>query len=389
MTAAFHQLLLSASLLVAFAFVLGIVFDVLANHHARQAAVGAVCAAFLALVMAMPTYADGFVIDGRGVLIVVGSLFGGPVGTAVMLPVPLIMRAAEGGPAVLMGTSGIVLCALVGLSVHLLWRRANAPIARRAVLAAAVASPLCLLGFLAPALGEVRNRQNVVVPLLIWLPFGTLLCGFAVSNEAVRSSANRRNQALRVFEDLTGTVPHIVFQNQLEHHWRMHERYGHEYAYLLVAIDDAAAVRKSIGEAAWERLRAEVATHISRATRECDLCTAIDFDRFGVLLPHASLPFALPVARRVQEAVHGACGTAEAGGITVSIGCAEVDGTLGPHDVEAAAEGELFLAMTRDAHGVIGPWLDFSGPSRTFPGALPVLDEGTAAPTSSSSSAAA
>lgn len=380
----FQQLMLSAGLYMLCAIGLGTVFDRLAPGRWRSVAVGATCAAGVAGLSVMPPIAGGLAADATGPLLLVGSLLGGPLGTAVLLPAPLALRILEGGPAVLTGACNILLACAVGLAVALVCQRINVPVRRRAVLVLGAASPIALLGYALPEAAPLTEAlSGVLATMLVWTPLGTVVFGFAVVSELVRAEVVRTKVRRRLFETLTGTVPPDVFQGQLAHQWRMHERYGQDYAYMLVSIDDAIDTRAAVGSDEWERLRAIIATHIKRATRDCDVCTAIDHDRFGVILPHATLPSALPVARRVQAAVQEAAGFATAAGrVTVSIGCAEVEGTTRPNDVEAAAEGELFLANTRQRASAIGPWLDTAasdGLVRSFPGAAKA-DEASAPP---------
>jgi GGDEF domain-containing protein len=110
------------------------------------------------------------------------------------------------------------------------------------------------------------------------------------------------------------------------------------------------------------------------SVRECDLCAAVDFDRFGVLLPYANLPLALPVAERIRARIGEAMAADElAGRVSVSVGLADAATTCGIVDVKAAAEGALYTANARAPRGAIGSAADSvesDGLIRSFPGAV-------------------
>jgi GGDEF domain-containing protein len=103
---------------------------------------------------------------------------------------------------------------------------------------------------------------------------------------------------------------------------------------------------------------------VRRSVRATDTCAAVDFDRFGILLPHASLAGALPVAERMRANL-------ARDGISASIGVADAAGTAGLTDVRAAAEDALYAALAETPRGAIGRPPGAVPPARTrsFPGA--------------------
>jgi GGDEF domain-containing protein len=163
-----------------------------------------------------------------------------------------------------------------------------------------------------------------------------------------------------------------VLDGQLLHYWSLHERHGVDYAYLVVSIDDGAALRKRLGSARWDRLVERAGTAVRRSVRASDTCAAVDFDRFGVLLPHTTLAPALTVAERVRASLAKV-------GVSVSVGAADAASTGGVTDVRAASEAALYAALAKTPRGAIGPPAHALPPAkpRFFPGAEGAGDENT------------
>lgn len=373
MVAVFQQLLQTASVLILAAFVLGTVFGRTPAGPARNLAVGIVCGLGAALLAVFARVTpSGVSADGPGPLLLVAGVFGGPMAALVALPLPLALRAAAGGPAVAGGLISIVLCALVGIAVDAVRRWRGVPLGRSTVVALALAAPLVLVALVVPRRGETVALVPAMLPLLAWLPAGTLIAGLSIMAEADRAHDWRTRRSRSRLDSATRLVPLELFESKLLHHWRQRERYGGEYSYLLVSVDEAPALRRTVGERAYEALFARLAGAVRASVRECDLCARVDFDRLAVLVPHAALPFALRLAEGVHAAVARevtAAGTS--GAATVSVGVAEVDGTHRPFDIQSVAEGELFLANARQPRRATGP-ARASGPVdglvRSFPG---------------------
>lgn len=365
----FQQLMLSASIYIVCAFLIGFIYDRIGESKWRQVTCGLLIAAIVVAIRLSPVDLGDLVVDMDHPLLLIATLFGGPITAATILPAPVLVTIFSESPTLVADVASTVTPVLIGLTVLAVWHAMGWKIDHFAVLTAALASPLALLPQAVPfVLSEISTLETQA----LWTALGVLFFGLAVGNELRRAKHSRVRRRQRLFDSLTGTVPSSVFQQQLEHQWRLHERYGHEYAYLLVSIDEAIELRLSMGSKEWEHLRAVVATSITQATRESDVCTAVDFDRFALLLPHATLPSALPVAQRVQRTVQDkARSTYPSYEISVSIGCAEVSGTMAPNDAAAAAEGQLFFANSKGAKCVISPAPETysDGIVRSFPGA--------------------
>lgn len=370
MSVILEELVQPASMFMIAALILGALFDRVPPGRSREAATGLVCGLAAALVIAMSPVGAGFG-DGHGPLVLVGAFVGGVPGFAAVLVPPLAAMLLEARPGLVGAVAGLGVLGLIGLAANLARTKRGLPLRRRTVLWLALASVLAFatLPF---------ASADAASPLGFWLPFGTLLFGLAVVTEHKRCEEQSARASEVRFRELTDTISLPLFKSQLEQHFRMHVRYGQDYSYMLVSIDGAVELRKSLSSAEWELLRATTGVAVRRAVRDPDVCAAVDFDRFAVILPHASLPFALPVAERIQRAVVSA--TATIGPVTVSVGVAEVDGTIAAHDIEAAAEAELFLANMRQKTAAIGPWMDWPAarPMLSFPdrpGVVPATGE--------------
>lgn len=376
-------LLQTASLLVVSSWLMGFIFDRTKPGAVRDAAVGLFFGLFALAAMMAATHLGAFVIDGRSPFLIAAGLFGGPVGAALAVPLTLAMRLSVGGPAVVVGCAAIVGAAALGVVVRLAYDRWGRSLNRSAVLSAATASPLLLLVFLLPqaqALGGLGSP--IVVPLLGWLPFATLLVGFTTVNELVRSDAERAKAEAERFQRSTEHVAREMFETQLKHHWHLNARYGVHYAYMLVAVDDGPAMRAAMRPEAWKALRERIAKIIGDTVRESDICCATDFDRFAVLMPHTSFAGVISVAERIQTQVAQTVGRTPAGEITVSVGIAGVGEGQEVRDIEAAAEGALYLATARDKRNGLGTAAPAKGadePMRSFPGGL-MSEEGPLPP---------
>lgn len=375
-TVVLKDLLELIGLFVVAAITLGVVFDKIAPGPWRNALVGLLCGVYAGLAMAMPLHlGNGFMIDGRSPYIIVAGLFGGPVGLAAALPIPLAVRIGAGGPAVLIGVAAILTAGAIGLIAHLVLRWSGRPLCRSAVAVTALAAPLTLLSIFVPHLAPRPGMFDpFLLPLLVWTPFATLIFGLCVSNELTRSDSNRLERESERFERSTRLVSPAVLSRHLHHQFELHEFCGTPHAYMLIAIDDAAGLRSALGARAFAALREAVARQIRAKTRRLDVVAALDTDRFGVLLPQTDRAAARPIAIAIQGAV--AALRPPGAPVTVSIGMADVANTSRAEDVEAAAEGALFLANAVTPRGAIGPvdLIETTGPLvRSFPGAAPPL----------------
>jgi GGDEF domain-containing protein len=361
--AAFHQLLQTASVLMVAVLALGFIFESAAPGWKRDAAVGLVCGLFAALTVPF-TVSGGVLVDGRPPLVLISGLIGGPLAAILAVPLPLAAGLFTDRSAAVAGSLAVLGASLVGAAIHAATIARRRTIARPAVAFAALASPLTLFAYAVPQLAT-GDGPPALATLAAWTGLATLVGGLLALDERIRGEMVRQARLSARFCKATGHTSPEVLDGQIAHYWNLHERYGTDYAYLLVSIDDAPALRDELGPRGWEKLRQTVGSAIRRAVRASDTCAAMDFDRFGVLLPHATLPLAIPVAERVRESVARE-------GVSVSMGVADAVATGGLADVRETAEAALYGALAASPKGAIGPPADSirrDEARRSFPGA--------------------
>ena len=350
MVGTFQQLMLTASIFILCAFALGVVFDRVGKPAWRQIGAAVLVGALVTGLDVLPFQVDRFVLGVDAPLLLVAALYVGPTGAMVMVSGPMLAAAFGESPNLVQDLASLAAPALVGLTLLAVWSARGLAVDRRTIVAAALASPL---GLFPTAIEGGTFQPAAVQPLLLWTMAGTLLFGLMVDYEHRRARISRARRKQRQFHALTRTVSAAAFEQQLDQQWSLHERYGYDYSYLTIRIDEVAG-RDELGPDEWERIRAVVATAITGATRDSDVCTPIGEDTFGLLLPHAALPFSLPVAERVQRAVERAARKALLDRMpTVSIGCAEVEGTTRRSDIREDAQEQLRIATSDGGRGTI------------------------------------
>lgn len=352
----------------------GFLFDRVRAGRRRDIMVGLIGGLASLAAMLAPAGPSPYAIDGHVSIVLVASFFGGPLGALAALPLPLAMRLELGGPMVPPGLAAIVFAALLGGGVRAAYSRLRWPIGRRAVALLAATSPLVLCALAIPPSTYVPSPLlPSIVALLVWMPTLTLLFGILIFNELARSDAARRKQEEQLFFILTEMVSDELLRSQINHHARLHERYGVQYAFLLVALDDGRAMYERTPPADWVDFKSAIARQLRNCVRDSDVCAPLGADRFGILLPYTGAANAYTVAARIRTAVNANV-LFEGTPVSLSIGLANVDDNAPANDVMITAEGALFLANANGQKNVIGPFpgerLEGNSVVRSFPGAL-------------------
>ena len=352
----------------------GILFERVDAGRTRNVLIGLIGGVAALAVMFAPDGPGPYLVDGHLGIVLVASFFGGPAGALAALPLPLAMRAEIGGPMMPPGLAAIVLAAVLGAAVRVFHHRRKLPIGRRAVFVLAALSPLVMLALAVPPSGLAHEpRSPSVLALLVWLPAITSLFGILIGNELIRSDAARRKKEEQLFCMLTETVSDDLLRSQVEHHARLHERYGVHYAFLLVSLDDGQAMHARTPAADWLDFKRAIARHLRDCIRDSDVCAPLGAERFGILLPYTGAANSYTVAERIQTAVNANL-KFEGNPVSVSIGLANVDDNAPANDVVITAEGALFLANANGQKNAIGPFpgerLEGDTIVRSFPGAI-------------------
>ena len=104
-------------------------------------------------------------------------------------------------------------------------------------------------------------------------------------------------------DTLTGWNPARYLHARLAEEVARCQRHGGSVACVVVDVDGLHAVNERHGQSAGDRALAEVAVRIEAQVRTSDAAARLSSDEFAVVLPQTDSAGALPLARRVLEAV--------------------------------------------------------------------------------------
>jgi diguanylate cyclase (GGDEF)-like protein len=191
-----------------------------------------------------------------------------------------------------------------------------------------------------------RDVSPANVILLIALA-ASLLALVALRRRAVRDRHDLRTllattTQLRHLADhdaLTGLPNRRRFEQELARHLAHVRRHGPEGAALVLDLDCFKPVNDTFGHAAGDRLLACVADVLRERLRATDVVARLGGDEFAILLPRVDRVGAAAVAHSLVETVRAEALTADAHGVTVSIGVVAFDACA-----IALPEGVLALA---------------------------------------------
>jgi len=149
---------------------------------------------------------------------------------------------------------------------------------------------------------------------------------------AERERARRLEAQLRNLADhdpVTDLLNHRSILHEIDQHLAGCARYGAEGAFLLVGLDDLAAITRAQGQEESDRALAALAEVVADRLRDIDVVGRWDSDELAVLLPRAAEAEVAVVAAGLVRLI-GETGArrAEGGGVTASIGVAAVTGGL-------------------------------------------------------------
>lgn len=342
------NILIASGLCAITAIALGRAFDLTASQRYQAMAVGFACGAVAALLPFLGPYGPVALAPP----LVAAGILAGRLAVLMAVPLPLALIALQSGGLIAWLT--LAASASLGLVARFLSARMGAELDRSAALWGAIATPFacavpCLAAVSATPVAALRTlAQDAAFAATV---SAVLIAG--IVSEIGRSETNRKQRQARKLRMAANLVSPAMFQAQVLHQWRLHEFFGAPHAFILVSIDRAAELRRSAGEANYERIREEVGRVVGSSTRQVDLATAVDFDRFAILLPQTSVEVARGVAIRLQNAVREAV-SGPFGAVTVSMGLADADDATTPDGIEDAAEAALYEANARQASNAIG-----------------------------------
>jgi diguanylate cyclase (GGDEF)-like protein len=152
---------------------------------------------------------------------------------------------------------------------------------------------------------------------------------------------------------LTGLPNRRRFEEELARHLAHVRRYGPEGAALVLDLDCFKPVNDTFGHAAGDRLLARVACVLRERLRATDVVARLGGDEFAILLPRVDAAGASAVARSLVDTVRAEALTADARGVTVSVGIIAFDerAPAVPEGILAAADIAMYDAKAAGGDG--------------------------------------
>jgi len=220
---------------------------------------------------------------------------------------------------------------------------------------------------------------SLVNALLVIALATCLLALVALRRRAARTQRDLRSllatsAELRHLADhdaLTGLPNRRRFEQELARHLAHVRRYGPEGAVLILDLDGFKPVNDTFGHAAGDRLLARVGRVLRERLRATDVVARLGGDEFAILLPRVDRDGATAVARSLVQTVRAEALTADARGVTISVGVIAFDerAPAVPEGVLAAADIAMYDAKAAGGDG----WAHYAEArvARTAPPAHP------------------
>lgn len=356
--------------IVVCALAMGVVYDRV-EHGARQRiALGLLAGVACLAAFAVPGAGAGAITAGGIAIVLMTGFHAGVLAAGLAVLLPLAASVEAGAIAGVAAGMALVGAGVLGAGARALLSHREPAAGRGAVLLVAAAGGALLA--LPPAAASSWTVDGYAVPAA-WLCFCAAAFGLLVDSERTRAGASRdeRQQAALLKE--TRQVNAEILATQLRHLWQLHDRYGVQFAFLVVSLDDAPAMRRALSPAAWQELRGQIARHIRETVRDCDICSPISAGRTGILLPYIGRAAMTRVAERIRDRIAEADFRFDQP-ISVSVGMAHVDEVNGPDDLRVIADDALVVARSATPRGAVGPSRPDDGEPapliRTFPGLI-------------------
>jgi len=151
-------------------------------------------------------------------------------------------------------------------------------------------------------------------------------------------------------DELTGLLNMRGFMPLMEREASRSQRYGHQFAVLMVDCDQLKAINDAYGHEAGNRFLNFIVGRLKEVTRTTDLLARYGGDEFLILLPETSPEGSLLVAERMRRAVSGSLLDLDGRPIaaTVSIGVALFpEDSRDPRQLIDKADQAMYLSKQR------------------------------------------
>ncbi len=156
--------------------------------------VGGVC---LAIMLTPWVFMPGIVFDTRSILLGISGLFFGTLPTIIAMALSIILRVYQGGTGAIMGVSVILATGSIGI----FWRKFNKkPLdtikwGELYIFGLVIHIVMILLAFTMPIDIALKTVRNILIPVLVIYPIGTLMLG-----NIMIARLNRENLTNKILE---------------------------------------------------------------------------------------------------------------------------------------------------------------------------------------------
>jgi diguanylate cyclase (GGDEF)-like protein len=165
-----------------------------------------------------------------------------------------------------------------------------------------------------------------------------------------------RSQATK--DALTGLYNRGYFDEALPRLVELAKQQHKSLALLMIDVDDFKKINDSAGHLEGDRILQSVAAAMTAQARGSDVVCRYGGEEFAIILPEADLAQGHALARRIQQAVPGACiwqrDSATAIHVTVTIGLAIASEAASPSALVARADERLYAGKRAGRNRVVG-----------------------------------
>jgi diguanylate cyclase (GGDEF)-like protein len=165
------------------------------------------------------------------------------------------------------------------------------------------------------------------------------LVALALANADTRMALQERAAT----DPLTGLANRRHFQERMAEEWDRARRHGDHLSLVLIDLDHFKRVNDTWGHPAGDRVLAELAQRLRKATRTHDILGRIGGEEFAWLLPGATEDDAVAAAERARDLVRGTP-FPEVGPVTASFGVCHHADANGPSELQQLADDALYTA---------------------------------------------